>query len=155
MTSKRLSELENGQKARIIKINLTGDIRRRLSDMGLVNGGEVTLERIAPLGDPIEIKVKGYDLSLRKEIASKIEVIPEDMPLTSAAPGTTVVINRIKGGRETLRKLADMGLNVGSQLSVINNMEEGPLLLKAEDSQITLGRGMSEKVMVKEIQNAG
>jgi Fe2+ transport system protein FeoA len=74
MTSKRLSQLENGQTARIVKINLVGDIRRRLSDMGLVNGSEVQFDRVAPLGDPIEIRVKGYDLSLRKEIASEIEV---------------------------------------------------------------------------------
>ena len=48
MTTIRLSELENGQKARIVKINLEGDIRRRLSDMGLVNDAEVQLLRVAP-----------------------------------------------------------------------------------------------------------
>jgi Fe2+ transport system protein FeoA len=74
MTIKLLSELENGEKGRIIKIGVRGSIRRRLMDMGLVTGSEIKMERVAPLGDPIEIKIKGYDLSIRKEVASRIEV---------------------------------------------------------------------------------
>jgi Fe2+ transport system protein FeoA len=74
MTVKLLSELENGEKGRIIKIGVRGSIRRRLMDMGLVTGSEIQMERVAPLGDPIEIKIKGYDLSIRKEVASRIEV---------------------------------------------------------------------------------
>jgi Fe2+ transport system protein FeoA len=151
MTSKRLSELEDGQKARIVKINLAGDIRRRLSDMGLVNGGEIQLERVAPLGDPIEIKVKGYDLSLRKEIASEIEVIPKDMRLTSVPPGMIVSVNRIRGGREASRRLADMGFTTGTQVAVIENLADGHLLVSLGGHHVTLGRGMAEKVMVKEI----
>jgi len=154
MTSKRLSELEDGQKARIVKINLIGDIRRRLTDMGLVNGGEVQLERVAPLGDPIEIKVKGYDLSLRKEIASEIEVIPEDMRLTRVPCGTAVSVNRIRGGREAVRKLADMGFTTGAQVAVIDNPPDGPLLVSIGGSNLSMGRGMAEKVMVKDIENA-
>jgi Fe2+ transport system protein FeoA len=151
MTSKRLSELEDGQKAHIVKINLAGDIRRRLSDMGLVNGGEVELERIAPLGDPIEIKVKGYNLSLRKEIASEIEVVPEDMRLTSVPPRINVTVNRIRGGRHTACRLVDMGFTIGAQITVIENAAEGPLLVSLGGHHVALGRGMAEKVMVKEI----
>ena len=150
MTSKRLSELEDGQKARIVKINLAGDIRRRLSDMGLVNGGEIQLERVAPLGDPIEIKVKGYDLSLRKEVASKIEVIPEDMRLTSVPIGIKVTVSRFRGSREAGRKLADMGFVIGTQVIVIENQGECPLLLNLGGPLVTLGRGMAEKIMVKD-----
>jgi Fe2+ transport system protein FeoA len=150
MTSKRLSELEDGQKARIVKINLAGDIRRRLSDMGLVNGGEIQLERVAPLGDPIEIKVKGYDLSLRKEVASEIEVIPEDMRLTSVPTGIKVSVSRFRGGQEAGRKLADMGFIIGTQVIVIENRGEGPLLLSLGGPLVTLGRGMAEKIMVKD-----
>ena len=150
MTSKRLSELEDGQKARIVKINLAGDIRRRLSDMGLVNGGEIQLERVAPLGDPIEIKVKGYDLSLRKEVASEIEVIPEDMRLTSVPPGIKVTVSRLRGSRETGRKLADMGFVIGTQVIVIENQGECPLLLNLGGPLVTLGRGMAEKILVKD-----
>ncbi|MBA7635303.1 hypothetical protein ES703_42904 [subsurface metagenome] len=74
MTAKRLSELKRGEKGRIVKIGGGGSLRRRLLDMGLVSGSEVKMERVAPLGDPIEIKVKGYNLSLRKEEAESIQV---------------------------------------------------------------------------------
>jgi len=74
MPVKRLSELKRGEKGRIVKIGGGGGLRRRLLDMGLVPGSEVEMERVAPLGDPIEIKVKGYNLSLRKEEADSIEV---------------------------------------------------------------------------------
>lgn len=74
MTAKRLSELKRGEKGRIVKIGGGGSLRRRLLDMGLVSGSEVKMERVAPLGDPIEIKVKGYNLSLRKEEAANIQV---------------------------------------------------------------------------------
>ncbi len=74
MPSKPLSELKRGEKGRIVKISGTGAIHRRLLDMGLVSGSEVQMERVAPLGDPIEIKVKGYNLSLRKEEAASIQV---------------------------------------------------------------------------------
>ena len=74
MTAKRLSELKRGEKGRIVKIGGGGSLRRRLLDMGLVPSSEVKMERVAPLGDPIEIKVKGYNLSLRKEEAESIQV---------------------------------------------------------------------------------
>ena len=74
MPVKRLNELKRGEKGRIVKISGGGGLHRRLLDMGLVSGSEVQMERIAPLGDPIEIKVKGYNLSLRKEEASSIQV---------------------------------------------------------------------------------
>ena len=74
MPVKLLSELKRGEKGRIIKVGGTGGIRRRLLDMGLVTGSDIEMERVAPLGDPIEIKVKGYNLSLRKEEAASIQV---------------------------------------------------------------------------------
>ncbi len=74
MSVKQLSELKKGDKGKIVKIIGTGNVSRRLVDMGLVTGSEVELQRIAPLGDPIEIKVKGYNLSLRKEEAASIKI---------------------------------------------------------------------------------
>ena len=71
---KTLNELKVGDKAEIVKLEGAGDVKRRLMDMGVVKGTVVEVERIAPLGDPIEIKIKGYNLSLRKEEASKIIV---------------------------------------------------------------------------------
>lgn len=74
MPVKPLNELKRGEKGRIVKIGGGGGIHRRLLDMGLVSGSEVEMKRVAPLGDPIEIKVKGYNLSLRKEEAASIQV---------------------------------------------------------------------------------
>jgi Fe2+ transport system protein A len=69
-----LSELKKGQKAKITSINSKGLIKRRLMDMGVLPGETVEVEKIAPLGDPIDIFVKGYHLSLRKSEAEQINV---------------------------------------------------------------------------------
>jgi Fe2+ transport system protein FeoA len=74
LTSKYLHELKPGEEGKIVKVVGGGAIHRRLLDMGLVSGSDVEVERVAPLGDPIEIKIKGYHLSLRKEEASNIQV---------------------------------------------------------------------------------
>jgi Fe2+ transport system protein FeoA len=72
--SKVLRDLTGGQRGVIARIRGEGSVRRRLLDMGLVPGTEVAVQRMAPLGDPVEIRVKGYNLSLRKEEAESIEV---------------------------------------------------------------------------------
>jgi ferrous iron transport protein A len=154
MINKSLNQLEYGQKARIVQINLSGDLRRKLSDMGMVNGAEILFERAAPLGDPLEIKIKGYALSLRKEIASQITVLPEDMRLTEVLPGAIVSVNRIRGGHEAVRRLADMGCRIGSRIAVMENIAHGPLQLEIEGHPLSIGRGIAEKIMVKEIINA-
>lgn len=69
-----LSCLECGESGMIVKLNLAGNVRQRFMAMGLVKGEKVTLERAAPLGDPLEFLVKGYHLSLRKSEASQIIV---------------------------------------------------------------------------------
>jgi DtxR family Mn-dependent transcriptional regulator len=69
-----LNELRPGQKARIKKIIRKGETSKRIVDMGVTPGTPVEVERVAPLGDPIEIKIKGYHLSLRKEEAAGITV---------------------------------------------------------------------------------
>ena len=74
MVIKTLSELEPQEKGRIVKVGGRRGIRRRLLDMGVVAGAEVQVQRVAPLGDPVEIRVKGYDLALRKEEARSIQV---------------------------------------------------------------------------------
>lgn len=68
------SELKKGQKARVVRINGNGQVHRRLMDMGLVSGSEIEMQRVAPFGDPIEIRVKGYNLSLRRSEADSIKV---------------------------------------------------------------------------------
>ncbi|MBP5426794.1 MAG: ferrous iron transport protein A [Clostridiales bacterium] len=72
-----LSELELGKSARIIKVNGEGALRDRLLDMGLTPRTWVMVRKKAPLGDPIEIMLRGYELTIRLEEASKIEVKEE------------------------------------------------------------------------------
>ena len=74
MATKPLNELKPREKGKIVKVSGGGKIGRRLLDMGLVSGSEVEMERVAPLGDPVEVKIKGYHLSLRREEAINIRV---------------------------------------------------------------------------------
>ncbi len=71
-----LGEMKPGQKARIVKIKGRGETNKRIADMGVTPGTLIEVERVAPLGDPIEVKVRGYHLSLRKEEAAGITVEP-------------------------------------------------------------------------------
>jgi Fe2+ transport system protein FeoA len=74
MTLKPLSDLQPKDRGKVVKVGGEGSIRRRLTDMGLVAGSEFEVERVAPLGDPVEIKIKGYHLTLRRGEASNVEV---------------------------------------------------------------------------------
>ncbi len=70
-----LSTLKPGQQGTILKLDRSiGPIRRRLMDMGVIPGETVKVEKVAPMGDPIEITVKSYNLSLRKNEARGIEI---------------------------------------------------------------------------------
>ena len=71
---KLLSQLEIGERATVTVVNGEGAVRRRLFDMGITPGAEVYLRKKAPLGDPIEISLRGYELTLRKSEASTVEV---------------------------------------------------------------------------------
>ena len=74
MVTKALSELKPKERGQIIKVGGKGSVHRRILDMGVVSGTLVEVQRVAPLGDPIEIRVKGYNLTLRKEEAANIQV---------------------------------------------------------------------------------
>jgi ferrous iron transport protein A len=69
-----LAKLRPGDRGRITHIGVAGPLRRRLMDMGVLVGEEVKVEKIAPLGDPIEVTIKSYKLSLRKKEAEGIAV---------------------------------------------------------------------------------
>jgi fe2+ transport system protein A len=71
---KNLKEAKIGETVRVVKIHGEGAIKRRIMDMGLTKGVEVYIRKVAPLGDPIEVTVRGYELSLRKADAGQIEV---------------------------------------------------------------------------------
>lgn len=69
-----LNEVKVGETVKVLKLNGEGALRRRIMEMGLTKGSVVKVTNIAPLGDPIEIEVRGYDLTLRKKDAEIVEV---------------------------------------------------------------------------------
>ena len=69
-----LDKVAVGGAVKIARLNGAGPVKRRIMDMGLTKGTEVTVRKIAPLGDPIELTVRGYELSIRKDEAAAIEV---------------------------------------------------------------------------------
>ena len=69
-----LKEIPVGGKAKVVKIHGEGAVKRRIMDMGITKGVEIFVRKVAPLGDPIEITVRGYELSIRKADAESIEV---------------------------------------------------------------------------------
>mgnify|MGYP003401199222 FL=1 len=71
---KTLKEVKIGDTVRVVKLHGEGAVKRRIMDMGITKGAEVHIRKVAPLGDPIEITVRGYELSLRKADAKMIEV---------------------------------------------------------------------------------
>ncbi|MBR0145356.1 MAG: ferrous iron transport protein A [Eubacterium sp.] len=71
---KTLREVKIGETARVLKLQGEGAIRRRIMDMGITKGVEIYVRKVAPLGDPVEITVRGYELSVRKADAEMILV---------------------------------------------------------------------------------
>ena len=71
---KLLSEFKPTEKGKVTKVGGEGRMRRRLFDMGITPGAEVVMRKVAPLGDPIEVTVRGYELTLRKAEAACVEV---------------------------------------------------------------------------------
>ena len=69
-----LKEIESGNTVKVIKLDGKGPVKRRIMDMGITKGVDIYVRKVAPLGDPVEVTVQGYELSLRKADAEMIEV---------------------------------------------------------------------------------
>lgn len=69
-----LRELKPGQQGVVASVGTTGAMKRRIMDMGITPGVEIKVVKVAPLGDPVEVTVRGYQLSLRKDEAQQIEM---------------------------------------------------------------------------------
>ncbi len=69
-----LKQVKIGETVKVVKIHGQGAVKRRIMDMGITKGVEISIRKVAPLGDPIEVTVRGYELSLRKADAEMIEV---------------------------------------------------------------------------------
>lgn len=71
---KTLRDAKIGDSVKVVKLHGEGAVKRRIMDMGLTKGVEVQIRKVAPLGDPIEVTVRGYELSIRKADAEMIEI---------------------------------------------------------------------------------
>ena len=71
---KPLSEIAVGETVTVKKIKVAGELKRRIMDMGITKGVTILIRKVAPLGDPVELNVRGYELSLRKADAEMIEI---------------------------------------------------------------------------------
>ena len=71
---KTLRQAKVGETVRVVKLHGEGAVKRRIMDMGLTKGVEVQIRKVAPLGDPVEVTVRGYELSIRKTDAEMIEI---------------------------------------------------------------------------------
>ena len=71
---KTLREVKIGETVKVVKLHGEGPVKRRIMDMGITKGSEVYIRKVAPLGDPVEITIRGYELSLRKHDAACVEV---------------------------------------------------------------------------------
>ena len=71
---KTLKQAKVGETVKVVKLTGQGAVKRRIMDMGITKGVEIFIRKVAPLGDPVEVTARGYELSLRKDDASMIEV---------------------------------------------------------------------------------
>jgi len=165
MTVTTLDKLVPGESGRILKVSGRGAIRRRLVDMGLTTGAEIEMVKLSPLGDPVEYRLRGYHLSLRKSEAKTIEVelLSDSIPmrrrghfpahglkLGNCRSGQEVEITRTRGGRRFQRRIEGLGLVPGAKAQIIQNEFPGPLIISVNDgNRITIGKGMAMHIMVK------
>jgi ferrous iron transport protein A len=165
MTTITLDKLAPGESGRITKVFGKGPVRRRLVDMGLTNGVVIEMIKISPLGDPVEYRLRGYHLSLRRSEANFIEVelIDSSIPhqevkhssgstllLVGCRSGKKVVISGVRCGRKMREKFKELGLIPGADIQVINNDFPGPLIISINDkSRLVLGRGKAFHIIVK------
>ena len=70
-----LKDVKVGKSCKVLRVHGEGALRRRIMDMGITKGVEIYVRKVAPLGDPLELSVRGYELSIRKSEAEKIEIV--------------------------------------------------------------------------------
>ena len=160
-----LDKMVPGESGRIVRIHGRGPIRRRLVDMGLTHGAVIEMVKTSPLGDPVEYRLRGYHLSLRKSEASTIEVEllngsrprrewhhrPRSVvPLGRCKTGQKVEIVRTRGGRGFNRHLRGLDLRPGVVLRIVQNDFPGPLIISINDEdRLVLGKGQARHILVK------
>ncbi len=157
MTTVSLKAMKPGQSGRVESVGGEPRIRQRLREMGLVAGTAITVVRVAPLGDPIDVELMGYHLSLRRAEAAGVLVAlgagPVDgrVPLAHAEVGRDYEVVEMAGGRGLREHLKDVGLREGARVTLVEKAgEQGPVTLQVGDSHVALGSRMAHKVRVTE-----
>ena len=154
MDEKTLDKIEPGNTAVVTRVGRHGHGRRRLMAMGMVPGAEIEVLRKAPMGDPVEYRIKGYCLSMRKADASEIEVRPNggtngfSRPLATLPAGDMGRVVGLHAGRGLARRLDGMGFSVGSEVRVVR-AGRGKLRVELEGREVAVGKGMAMKIMVE------
>jgi Fe2+ transport system protein FeoA len=144
-----LDKLEIGQRGVVTALTARGKLRRRLQDMGVVKSATLELINSAPLGDPIEIKVRGFDLALRKNDAGKGEVrVRSGLRLSALRTGDTAFVEGFEAGRGLRRHLLAMGIVPGERIQIVRNDTSGPVVVSVKGTRLMLGRGMVNKILV-------
>jgi ferrous iron transport protein A len=160
-----LDKLAPGESGKIIKVSGKGPVRRRLVDMGLTSGAEIEMVKISPLGDPIEYRLRGYHLTLRRSEADLIEVelvkgldLPQvhrsgsgsTLPLIRCKSGQKALISQVRGGKKLRNRLLNDGLTPGTEIHVVNNDFPGPVFLStSEGNRLVLGKGKAMHILVE------
>lgn len=148
MVIRPLSDLEPPEKGIIVRVGGKGEIRRRLLDMGVITGANVEVLRVAPLGDPVEIRVKGYDLALRKGEADNIQVELTEGVVSRLDSGTTAIVTHVRAGWGLQRRLADLGIVPGVEVKIAGG-HGGQVVLQVKGSRLALGRGVAGKIIAR------
>jgi ferrous iron transport protein A len=167
MTATTLDKLVPGESGRIVKLGGKGAVRRRLLDMGLTSGAQIDMVKTSPLGDPVEYRLRGYHLSLRKSEAKTIEVelfntaVPlrsrrqhagSVMPLGNCLSGQQAVIFQTRGGKRIHSSLDALDLGPGMSVQVVQNEFLGPMIISVNDERrVEIGKGLARHIMVKPI----
>ncbi len=150
MSVVNLTNLESDQTGTVLSVNAPGRIRHRLLEMGITNGAEVKVLRCAPLGDPIEVCIRGYCLSLRKDEAKGIILATHpSIPLTNAEPERDYVVSDILGGDCVGDALQDKGIQPGLVLRRVEQ-DARTIAVKWNGSSVRLGSGLARKIIVQE-----
>jgi ferrous iron transport protein A len=160
-----LDKMAPGESGRIVRVHGRGPIRRRLVDMGLTHGAVIDMVKTSPLGDPVEYRLRGYHLSLRKSEAQTIEVellngsqpwrahrghSRSVIPLVRCKTGQKVEIVRTRGGRGFNNRLMRMDLKPGAVLHVVQNDFPGPLIISVNNGdRLVIGKGMARHILVQ------
>jgi DtxR family Mn-dependent transcriptional regulator len=150
LTETTLDKIPPGSTGLITQVCGEGAIRRRLLDMGLRPGVEVRVARLAPLGDPLEVIVMDYHLTLRKNEAQGIHVRIVEEPLSRAEPGRQVRLMHIDGGGGRRQRLAAQGLTPGAEMTVLPPVPgHRQVRVRVGTAEVSVGHNMADDIFVR------